>query len=77
MFVATKVTRYSAFYSNAGDSQSPDIVFTHYRSDRHQNHRVISDLTWNTFRNHLILEAFYVRKLQLEIGSNGPRGRRV
>lgn len=34
----------------------PDLVFTHYRQDRHQDHRVISDLTWNTFRNHLILE---------------------
>lgn len=34
----------------------PDVVFTHYRDDRHQDHRVISDLTWNTFRNHLILE---------------------
>ena len=35
---------------------SPDIVFTHYREDRHQDHRLISDLTWNTYRNHLILE---------------------
>jgi LmbE family N-acetylglucosaminyl deacetylase len=34
----------------------PDLVFTHYREDRHQDHRLISDLTWNTFRNHLILE---------------------
>lgn len=34
----------------------PDIVFTHTRDDRHQDHRVVSDLTWNTFRNHLILE---------------------
>ncbi|MBR8837223.1 MAG: PIG-L family deacetylase [Stigonema ocellatum SAG 48.90 = DSM 106950] len=35
---------------------APDIIFTHYREDRHQDHRLISDLTWNTFRNHLILE---------------------
>src|SRR5712691_3173067 len=35
---------------------SPDLVFTHYRDDRHQDHRLISELTWNTFRNHLILE---------------------
>lgn len=34
----------------------PDVVFTHYRNDRHQDHRLISDLTWNTFRNHLVLE---------------------
>ena len=35
---------------------APDLIFTHYRDDRHQDHRVISDLTWNTFRDHLILE---------------------
>jgi LmbE family N-acetylglucosaminyl deacetylase len=35
---------------------SPDIVFTHARADRHQDHRVVSDLTWNTFRKQLILE---------------------
>ncbi len=34
----------------------PDVVFTHYRDDRHQDHRVLSDLAWNTFRNHLVLE---------------------
>jgi LmbE family N-acetylglucosaminyl deacetylase len=35
---------------------NPEIVFTHCREDRHQDHRVLSDLAWNTFRNHLILE---------------------
>jgi LmbE family N-acetylglucosaminyl deacetylase len=35
---------------------APDLVLTHYRDDRHQDHRLISDLTWNTFRNHLVLE---------------------
>lgn len=34
----------------------PDLVLTHWRNDRHQDHRVVSDLTWNTFRNHLVLE---------------------
>lgn len=34
----------------------PDIIFTHYGNDRHQDHRTISDLTWNTFRSHMILE---------------------
>jgi len=34
----------------------PDIVFTHYRNDLHQDHRLLSELTWNTFRDHLILE---------------------
>lgn len=35
---------------------SPDLVFTHYRGDLHQDHALISQLTWNTFRDHLILE---------------------
>ena len=34
---------------------SPDLVFTHHRLDRHQDHRVIAELTWNAFRRHLIL----------------------
>jgi LmbE family N-acetylglucosaminyl deacetylase len=35
---------------------APDVILTHYREDRHQDHRTVSDLTWNTFRNHLVLE---------------------
>ena len=35
---------------------SPDVIFTHNRKDAHQDHRLIAELTWNTFRNHLILE---------------------
>lgn len=35
---------------------APDLVLTHYEHDRHQDHRIVSELTWNTFRNHLILE---------------------
>lgn len=45
----------------------PDLVFTHYRDDRHQDHRVVSDLTWNTFRDHLILE-YEVPKYDGDLG---------
>lgn len=34
----------------------PDLILTHYREDLHQDHRVVGELTWNTFRNHVILE---------------------
>lgn len=34
----------------------PDVIFTHFRKDLHQDHRVINQLTWNAFRNHTILE---------------------
>jgi LmbE family N-acetylglucosaminyl deacetylase len=35
---------------------SPDLIFTHALHDRHQDHRLVADLTWNTWRNHLVLE---------------------
>jgi LmbE family N-acetylglucosaminyl deacetylase len=35
---------------------NPDVIFTHWHGDAHQDHRLISELTFNTFRNHLILE---------------------
>jgi len=47
---------------------SPDLVLTHYRHDRHQDHRVISDLTWNTFRDHLVLE-YEIPKYDGDLGS--------
>lgn len=34
----------------------PDLVLTHYGNDRHQDHRLLSELSWNTFRDHMILE---------------------
>ncbi len=37
-------------------SVNPDLIFTHWRGDAHQDHRLLSELTWNTFRDHLILE---------------------
>jgi LmbE family N-acetylglucosaminyl deacetylase len=35
---------------------SPDLIFTHCRHDLHQDHRLLCELTYNTFRDHLILE---------------------
>jgi len=37
-------------------SVSPDLVLTHWRDDLHQDHRLVGELTWNTFRDQLILE---------------------
>ncbi len=47
---------------------SPDLVFTHYRDDRHQDHRLVSELTWNTWRHHLILE-YEIPKYDGDFGS--------
>jgi LmbE family N-acetylglucosaminyl deacetylase len=46
----------------------PDLIFTHYRADLHQDHRLISELTWNTWRNHLILE-YEIPKFDGDFGS--------
>jgi len=35
---------------------NPDLILTHYRDDAHQDHRQVSRLTWNTFRDHCVLE---------------------
>lgn len=37
-------------------SFEPDLIFTHFRHDLHQDHRLICELTWNTWRHHAILE---------------------
>lgn len=44
------------FFEELKSHVSPDLIFTHWQGDAHQDHRLISELTWNTFRNHLILE---------------------
>ena len=47
---------------------SPDLILTHYRQDLHQDHRVICELTWNTFRSHLILE-YEIPKYDGDLGA--------
>ena len=44
------------FFEELKTELSPDLILTHQRSDLHQDHRVTCELTWNTFRDHLILE---------------------
>ena len=46
---------------------SPDLVFTHHREDRHQDHRLVAELTWNAFRDHMILE-YEVPKYEGDLG---------
>jgi LmbE family N-acetylglucosaminyl deacetylase len=46
---------------------NPTLVLTHYREDRHQDHRLVSDLTYNTFRDQLVLE-YEVMKIDGDLG---------
>lgn len=52
----TQVREIKAFLAELRATVRPDLIFTHRREDAHQDHRVVADLTWNLFRDHVILE---------------------
>ena len=56
------------FFESLKKKFSPDLIFSHYRQDLHQDHRVINELTWNTFRDQLILE-YEIIKYDGDIGN--------
>lgn len=45
----------------------PDLIFTHRLEDRHQDHRLVAEMTWNTWRNHLVLE-YEIPKYEGDLG---------
>jgi len=47
---------------------SPDLILTHYRNDLHQDHRMVCELTWNTWRGHLIWE-YEIPKYDGDLGT--------
>jgi LmbE family N-acetylglucosaminyl deacetylase len=56
------------FFEDLKSGPSPDLILTHTRDDLHQDHRVINQLTWNTWRNHLILE-YEIPKYDGDLGA--------
>jgi LmbE family N-acetylglucosaminyl deacetylase len=56
------------FFEDLKPVITPDLIFTHYGKDLHQDHRLASELTWNTFRDHFILE-YEVPKYDGDLGS--------
>ena len=56
------------YFEQLKADMDPDIIFTHYGKDSHQDHRLVSELTWNTFRNHLIME-YEIPKYDGDLGS--------
>jgi LmbE family N-acetylglucosaminyl deacetylase len=55
------------YFDGLGERVHPEVIFTHFRDDRHQDHRLISELTYNTFRDHFILE-YEIPKYDGDIG---------
>ena len=56
------------YFEEIKNDLTPDIIFSHYRHDLHQDHRLLSELTWNTFRNHFILE-YEIMKYDGDLGA--------
>jgi LmbE family N-acetylglucosaminyl deacetylase len=50
------VAEIKEYFDDLGATLRPDIVFTHFRDDLHQDHALLAELALNTFRDHLILE---------------------
>ncbi|HMV56137.1 MAG TPA: PIG-L family deacetylase [Nitrospira sp.] len=55
-FMPSQYAELKTFFETLKIGFEPDIVLTHYLGDRHQDHRLAAELTWNTWRNHLIFE---------------------
>jgi LmbE family N-acetylglucosaminyl deacetylase len=56
------------FFEATKAAVKPDLILTHHRHDRHQDHRLIAEMTWNTFRDHLILE-YEIPKYEGDLGT--------
>lgn len=66
-FFPAEGARLKSWFETLKQRIVPDLVFTHYRADAHQDHREVCRLTWNTFRDHLVLE-YEVPKWDGDIG---------
>ncbi|HZB35692.1 MAG TPA: PIG-L deacetylase family protein [Gaiellaceae bacterium] len=56
------------FFEELKSRMQPDLVLTHHDADRHQDHRLVAELTWNTFRDQLILE-YEIPKYDGDLGA--------
>lgn len=56
------------FFEGLKDEIVPNVIFTHQRADLHQDHRLACELTWNTFRDHLVLE-YEIPKYDGDVGA--------
>jgi LmbE family N-acetylglucosaminyl deacetylase len=55
-FFPAEYAKIKTYFEELKGRVQPDLILTHARADLHQDHRAVCELTWNTFRDHLILE---------------------
>lgn len=67
-FLSVKWEEIKDHFEKIKSGFDPDLIFTHYRYDLHQDHRLVNELTWNTYRHHLILE-YEIPKYDGDLGN--------
>ena len=67
-FFPSQAARIKEEFERLKRRASPDLVFCPRREDAHQDHRLLGELAWNTFRDHLILE-YEIPKYDGDLGS--------
>jgi LmbE family N-acetylglucosaminyl deacetylase len=67
-FFPSESGRIKRYFERLKRKVSPDLIFCPFRNDAHQDHRLIAELVWNTFRDHLILE-YEIPKYDGDLGS--------
>lgn len=63
----SETARLKAFLSDIAQRTTADLVLTHRLEDRHQDHRTVGELTWQTWRDHLVLE-YEIPKYEGDLG---------
>lgn len=48
--------RLKDFFEELKSLEVPDLILTHERDDRHQDHRICNEMVWSTFRDQVVLE---------------------
>jgi len=66
-FFPTQAAQIKEAFEDLKGRVRPDVILTHFLSDRHQDHAMLANLTWNTFRSHLILE-YEIPKYEGDLG---------